>query len=518
VPERPRRGRAGFVLVSFLIGLQLLGSMGTVYPASRPVLAPIAESRPLPIPVPKPEPRPEPEPEQPPLFDTAILHGRVMDPETGYDQVAHIGIEGGKVKLITTRQIRGRQEIDARGRVVAPGFIDILSYAPNPYGIWYKIADGVTTNLGMHGLGVDAAEWFTYWEKVGSPAHFGGAFSYNFARSREAYGIYRPATPGQIERLTALAEKGLNDGWIGIDMSLEYMPGTSYAEVQAMAKLAARYGVPLFFHGRYSDMEPPGTNVDTLNEILQAAKETGAAVHVEHITSTGGTFSMERSLGLLQQARSEGVDITACAYPYNFWGTYLASARFDPGWQERFRISYGDLEIAGTGERLTAESFQRYRQQNKLAVAYAIPEGDVREALRSPFVMIGSDAILEPGNNNHPRSTGTFARVLGKYVREEQVLTLMEALAKMTILPAKRLEKQAPALRTKGRLQVGSDADITIFDPHTVADRSTVRDPDQYSAGMDWVLVEGTVVKDPSGLRRDVRPGRPIKSAFGAAD
>ena len=174
-----------------------------------------------------------------------------------------------------------------------------------------------------------------------------------------------------------------------------------------------------------------------------------------------------------------------------------------------------DLQLAGTDQRLTPVTFQVYRRENKLAVAYAIPEEDVRLALAAPFVMLGSDGILEPGDNEHPRAAGTFARTLGRYVREEKVLTLREALAKMTVLPAKRLEKHAPALRAKGRLRVGMDADITIFDPDTVRDRATVANPAQYSEGIDWVIVGGQVVKDPRGLRRDVRPGRPIRSDLG---
>jgi N-acyl-D-aspartate/D-glutamate deacylase len=279
-----------------------------------------------------------------------------------------------------------------------------------------------------------------------------------------------------------------------------------------LMRLAQRYQVPVFFHARYSDTEEPGTNLDALQEIVSLARQTGAAVHIEHLTSTGGTFSMRESLDLLEQARRDGVDLTACAYPYPFWATYLNSARFDPGWQERFRIGYGDLQIAGTTERLTATSFRRHQAAGKLAVAYAIPEQDVTDALQSAFVMIGSDAILEPGFNNHPRASGTFARTLGVYARERQALSLMEAVAKMTIQPARRLERSSEAMRRKGRLSVGADADITIFDYDAIIDRATVEHPEHQSAGIHYVIVNGVVVKDPAGLRQEVRAGRAVRS------
>src|SRR5206468_3273225 len=145
-------------------------------------------------------------------------------------------------------------------------------------------------------------------------------------------------------------------------------------------------------------------------------------------------------------------------------------ARFAPGWQDRFHISYQDLVVPGTGERLTEASFDDYRARdtNTLVAAYAIPENDVVIGLQSPFTMIGSDAILEQGDNNHPRGAGCFSRTLGFYVRGQGTLSLRDALAKMTILPARRLEARAPALRKKGRMQRGADADITSFDPNSV--------------------------------------------------
>jgi N-acyl-D-aspartate/D-glutamate deacylase len=449
------------------------------------------------------------------VFDTVITGGRVIDPATGFDAVANVGIDAATVTAISLESLVGRQTIDARDRVVSPGFIDILSYEPNGYGIWYKVADGVTTNLGMHGINARAADFFARFADEGSPCHYGGAYDNPYMRGDGGLGIGsgEAATAAQIEQLVADVEQQLADGWIGVDFEPEYTPGIEFEEMRRQAEVAAARGAACFVHGRFSDVEEPGTNRDTIREILDLARSTGVGVHVEHITSTGGTFSMAESLATLQQAiADEGIDVTACMYPYAFWATYLGSPRFDDGWQQRFHIDYDDLVIAGTGEHLTAATFERYRRENKLAAAFAIPEDDVRAGLRSPLVMIGSDAILEPGNNNHPRSTGCFARTLGHYVRDEEVLSLVDALAKMTIMPARRLEAAAPAMRRKGRLQRGADADITVFDPAAVVDRSTVENPAQASVGIDWVLVAGQVVLSPDGPNTGVLPGTAITS------
>jgi N-acyl-D-aspartate/D-glutamate deacylase len=296
-----------------------------------------------------------------------------------------------------------------------------------------------------------------------------------------------------------------------VSFSLEYVPGITRDEVVPLMHLAARFDVPVFFHVRYSDMEQPGTNIEALSEVLSYARETGAAIHIDHLNSTGGTFSMARSIAMLDSARAAGIDVTACLYPYTYWGTYLNSARFDKGWQQRFRISYGDLQIAGSTERLTESSFIKYRRQGKLAVAYAIPEEDIRVALRAPYMMIGSDAILEPGFNNHPRASGTFSRTIAVYSREQQTLSLMDALARMTILPAKRIEHSSVAMKKKGRLSVGADADIVVFDPAQIRDQSTVEHPEAYSSGIAFVLVEGKVALDRRGPVMESRVGKPIR-------
>ena len=444
-------------------------------------------------------------------FDTVISGGRVLDPDTGYDQIANVGILGERIALISTEPLTGKQTIDATGLVVAPGFIDILSYEPNSYGVWYKLGDGVTTNLGMHGIKtpVDAKGFFsTYAGKNAPPVHYGGAFSDQWFR--DSIGIRSDATSAQITRLSDELAKGLQNGFIGVAVDPEYSPSIDFDEFVGLGTVAHRTGMPLFTHVRYSAPEPAGkSSLDAVDEAIRVARESGASVHIDHIPSMA-THVMPEAISRIDAARSEGLDVTGCFYPYTFWGTYLGSARFAGDWQSRYRISYNDLQLAGSSERLTAQSFKTYQAQNKLVVAYAIPQDDVLAAVRAPWSMIGSDAIPESSNNNHPRGSGCFARLLGPYVRDLQALSLTDALAKCTILPAKRLDARVPMLARKGRMQMDADADITIFDPATIADTSTVEKPASFSAGIPWVLVMGTVAKDPNGVKRDVRNGRGI--------
>ena len=452
-------------------------------------------------------------------FDVVVRGGRVMDPDSGFDGVADVGIDGSTIAAISqvtdgSARLRGRAAIDAKGLVVAPGFIDILSYEPNEYGIWFKVADGVTTNLGLHGLQSRATDYFSVWgsESKRPPTNYGGAFSDAWTRASIGLGVDDAASTAQIDTLVGMCEEDLGNGYLAVDFEPEYTPGVAFDEIKALAEIAKDRDVPATFHARYSDDVAPGTNAEALAEVLQVARETGVRVHVEHIISTGGTYTMAESLATLEVARKEGVAVTACTYPYDYWATYLASARFNSGWQERFHISYDSLAIVGTGERLTESTFAKYQRQNSLTAAYAIPEADVRAALRADWVMLGSDAILEPGDRNHPRSTGCFARAIGRYTRELGVIGLMDALAKATILPAKLTEPGAPLMRRKGRLQVGADADVTVFDPDVLIDQSTIEAPGVESAGVLHVLVAGQAVRTPQGNQREVRPGAAIVS------
>ena len=209
-----------------------------------------------------------------------------------------------------------------------------------------------------------------------------------------------------------------------------------------------------------------------------------------------------------------GVDVTTEVYPYDAGSTVIGSALFNEGWRDRLGTSYADIEWPPTGERTTAESFARFRKEQPSAfvILHVIPDATVTLAVAHPGVMIASDAVPYTNGAGHPRGTGTFARVLGVYVREKHVLTLMDALGKMTLLPARRLEAISPAMRRKGRVQVGADADLTLFDPDTVIDKATYRHPTETSAGIPYVLVGGVPVIDHGAIVPAAYPGKGVKS------
>jgi dihydroorotase len=191
--------------------------------------------------------------------------------------------------------------------------------------------------------------------------------------------------------------------------------------------------------------------------------------------------------------------------------TDIASGVFDEGWRESLAIDYRDLLWAASGERLTAATFAAHRKTGGMVAVFSIPEEAIRAALSDPAVMVASDAVMHEGKG-HPRSAGTNARLLGLYVREQRVLPLMEALRKITLLPAQRLERRAPMLSRKGRIQSGADADLTIFDPARVRDLATWEAPATPPQGIGYVLVGGTAVIEQGHLRAGEHPGRSVRA------
>src|SRR6202022_31561 len=290
-------------------------------------------------------------------------------------------------------------------------------------------------------------------------------------------------------------------------MSVNYTPGATHSEIVEMFRVAAKFGASVHVHLRYGGLKEPNTGLAALEEVLAAAAATGAPLHVVHITSMGLKYTPQL-IAMGKGAQEHGLDVTTECYPYPAGSTALQSAIFDSGWQENMGITYKDVQWAATGERLTAETFEKYRKQGGVVVIHSIPEEAARIAVTNPIVMIASDGMPITGAKVHPRGQATFSRVLGHYVREEKALDLTTALRKMTLMPAQRLEKRAPAFKDKGRIRVGGDADITVFDANRVIDKATYDDPLQYSEGIQFVLLNGVPDVNNGQLVNGVRPGR----------
>ena len=446
------------------------------------------------------------------LYDVVILGGRVMDPETGRDGVANVGIRGGRIEAITTEGIRGRETIDASGLIVAPGFIDILaSIGRNRDAHVFKIGDGVTSVLGMHGGPLDVAGYAERHAEVGPLVNYAATVSHS--QLREAVGAtdaYAPATPEQIQAMRPLAVRAIRDGAVGIGFGINYTPGASYEEIFALFEVAAAEGVPCHLHARYKGNVFPLTMSLAAMEVVAMAAATGAQAQLAHlISSTVGSAPL--SIALVEGAHARGVDV---GFDFHVWTrnqTTLQSALFDEGWRERFGgANYSDIYVARTQEQLTeARFFELRAQPGGLAVQTEfIPEEEMIMGLRSPLGIVSSDGGGLVNGRGHPRSVGTFGRFLGRFVRDLQVVDWMEGIRKITLLPARRLEKPIPRMARKGRLQVGMDADVTVFDPTTVRERATYADPAQMSEGISYVIVNGTLVLDGGTIVEGVVPGQ----------
>jgi dihydroorotase len=445
-------------------------------------------------------------------YDVVLANGRVMDPASGLDAVRYVGIRGGKIGAISETPLRGLTLVDAAGLVVAPGFIDLHSHGQTPENYRFKARDGVTTALEMEVGVAPVPPWYAAREGH-ALINFGATSGHIPARMAVMHdsGKLLPhdaaklaATPEQQRQVFDLVRRGLDDGALGIGMGIAYVPLATRAEILELFGLAAQRHTAVYVHIRNGGPVEPGV-IDALQEVIADAAATGASLHVVHITSMG-LRETGLCLRMIEGARRNGLDVTTEMYPYTAGMTDIGSAVFDEGWQaKQGGISFGDLQWALTGERLTAQSFARYRQQGGMVAIHSIPEDIVRLAVSDPMVMIASDGILENGKG-HPRAAGTYARVLGRYVRELHALTLMDALRKMTVMPADRL-----GIKTKGRLAMGADADVTVFDPQRVSDRATFENPAQYSEGIAYVLVNGSLVVKGGELVDGVAPGRPVR-------
>jgi N-acyl-D-aspartate/D-glutamate deacylase len=461
-------------------------------------------------------------------YDLVIEGGRVIDPETGLDGVRNVGIRDGKIVRVSPEALSGRRVIHAGGLVVAPGFIDLHQHGQDMASQRVKALDGVTTALELE-IGAPDVAKFLKSKEGHSLIHYGTSASHAAARAAvfgaplpaEVVGSQGgnpeilpksgpatdlPATPDQIEAMRKHLRAELDAGGLAVGMGIQYTPGATRLEVIDMFRLAAERGVPVYTHMRSAGRVEPGSSIEAVSEVIGAAAITGASLHIVHINSTCLRDSLE-CLSMVEGARARGLDVTTEAYPYIAGMTEVNSALFNPGWREKLGIDYRDLVLPDTGEHLTKERFEELHKSDTLqeVLVFANTQEIVDEVIPHPLVMIASD-----GGEGHPRNAGTFSRVLAQYVRGKGTVTLMDAIRKMSFMPAEMLERSTPEGRLKGRLQESCDADIVVFDAATISDRSTFEKPMEPSVGVRYLVVGGTVVVDEGKVVPDVFPGRPI--------
>ena len=463
------------------------------------------------------------------IYDIVLVGGRVIDPETKLDAIKNVGISNNRIAEISPQPLKGKEVINVAGLVVAPGFIDMHAHGRTNKEQEFQLHDGLTTALELE-WGIEfLGQWYET-RKSKALINFGASVCWPFERFR-AIGDYKkeedelyktiingqsgfetllnnikpssnlPLTQIQIYKTLENINQSLAEGGIGIGTPLAYVPGSKQDEVFQIFKLAASKQALIYTHVREG-------GIMAVEEVIADAMLTGAPLHIVHInSSTLGQINL--GIEMVQTAQQKGFGITTELYPYPAGSTALQSAVFDEGWQQRLGISYGDLQWVETGERLKKETFDFYRKSGGIVIIYSMKPEWIKAGIASTGTIIASDG-MPYAPKAHPRTAGTFSRLLGKYVREEKVVGLPEAIEKITLLPAKRLEVMAPMMRYKGRIQIGADADITIFNPNTVIDKATFDKGLAFSEGIEYVIVNGVIVLRNGKTVENIFPGQPV--------
>ena len=489
-------------------------------------------------------------------YDVVISNGRVMDPETAYDDIANVGIKDGTIAVITKKEISGKETIDAVGHVVAPGFIDIHAHGQNIGDYRMQAMQGVTTMLELESGVVPIADWHELQGQKNLPIHYGAAAGWTFARiatftetKPEATAKYfqdaqgrmdwkmNIATPEQQEQILKLVEQGLDEGALGIGINAGYAPGYGQKEYFALAELAAKRNVATFTHVRYASNMEPKSSFEAIKELIANAAITGAHMHVCHINSSS-LKDIHSTLKLIDNAFENNINISVGAYPWGAASTVVGAAMFSgEGWRERMGSTAENFQL-GT-KRMTEAQLTDYQKNNPgtFITWHFLDESNPDDlalldaSILHPKILIESDEMfwifmdkhnhvinyegdewpLPKDTFSHPRSNGTFAKILRSYVRERKLMSMQEALRKMCLMPAQTLADFVPQMKKKGRLQKGMDADIVVFDPETISDVGTYEAPNQPAIGVQSLLVNGTLVVADGKLLLDAAPGQPIR-------
>jgi N-acyl-D-aspartate/D-glutamate deacylase len=460
-------------------------------------------------------------------YDLVISNGRVIDPESGLDGVRHVGIRDGSIVVISEAEIGGALELDAAGQVVAPGFIDIHTHSPSRLGAAIQVLDGVTTQLDLEAGAFPVTAYGDHYAG-GTPINFGASVAHFAVRTKVIDGLDIPylftgtsmmrpgrsfvqeATSAQIEEMKVLLVQGLDEGGLGIGVLLDYMSvAVSDAELRMIFEVAGSRNVPVFVHVRR------GYAGDTagLVEIIALAEESGAPVLINHITHSA-MHAVPEWLALIDAANARGARITTETLSYAAGGTSISAAVFSRDWQKIFNIEYSDVQWTATGEWLTQETWEKYRAEQPTGMInhHYVKEDWIEAALAWPGMMVSTDVTpaLDRDILANPNGAGTFSRFLGHYVRNRELMTLSEALARITLYPAQWMEGVAPQFERKGRVQVGADADLVVFSANDIQETATYGDPFVPPVGLSHVIVGGRIVVDQSVVVEGRYPGQRI--------
>lgn len=477
--------------------------------------------------------------------------GRVVDPESGFDGVADVLVRGAVVEAIGADLPLppGATALDVGGLVVGPGMIDLHCHEQTVAGHHLKALDGVTTALELEAGAMPVATACERTAAEGRPLNYGFSAAWGSARAQALLGRRpdgtvagslsvlgeeawrRDATPRELTALLDLLAGELADGALGIGLLVGYAPRSDPREYLAVARLAAEAGVPTFTHARELVEDDPQTPVDGVQELVRAAAETGARTHLCHVNSTSRRH-VARVLAALDRGRAAGLPLTTEAYPYGSGCTSVGAAFLAPERLTAWGLAPSALVLAGSGERVAdAARLRELRAEQPGALCFVefLDEDDPadRELLLMPLrhrdVMVASDATpidwggettpwpLPRDGATHPRTAGTFAKALRMMVRERGAWSWVEAFRRTALLPAQLLEEVAPAVRAKGRLRAGADADLVVLDPATIGDNASYRERTRPSTGVRHLLVGGRFVVRDGALDPAALPGRPLR-------
>jgi cytosine/adenosine deaminase-related metal-dependent hydrolase len=487
-------------------------------------------------------------------WDGVLRGGRVIDPESGLDAIQDVAVARGRIAAIGSGLPPAPAEVDVAGLVVTAGFVDLHSHVNDIAGLRLQVLDGVTTALELEAGMNPVAAAYRNAAAEGRPVNYGFATSWALARMQAVGGIrprgtlatflasigdpgwQRPARPPETAAMMSALSDDLADGALGIGILLGYAPAVSPAEYLQVAQLAADAGVPTFTHARDLIEMVPGAVIDGAEEIVRAAGQTGAHMHYCHVNSTSQRH-IERVLALVGRAQAAGARVSAEAYPYGSGMTGIGAAFLAPERLAERGLLPSSLTYAPTGERVaSADRLAELRRTDPggLAIIDLLDENDPADrallirSLTFPGAVVASDAMpltwTEPPPEpigwplpktaiTHPRTAGTFARSVRLLAGSHGALGLSEALRRCSLGPAQLLQDGVPAMRRKGRLHVGSDADVVVFDPSRIADRASYADSTRPSAGIRHVLVNGAFVVRNGDLVDAALPGRPVRAA-----